>query len=618
MKHGFLKVGAVSPKIRVADCEYNAKQIIAAMEKAEASGVKLLAFPELCVTGSTCGDLFLQSTLISGAKKALAQIAERSGDMITVVGVPLVYNGALLNCAAVMQMGTVLAVVPKICETGKNSVFTAYNGENGFIQIEDMYVPFGANQVFVCENMPELMVSVHVGEIARNVKKGTSVAVCISAEGACVGKKEKRRLLARSGALVNACAYVCADAGEGESTTDGVFAAHNIIAESGNADESLYSDEILTAVIDVQKCAYEKRKRHEFASYSGEEAVIFTLMQEETELGYVRKLPFIPEDEGARFERCEEIFNIQARGLKKRLEHTGAKKLVIGISGGLDSTLALLVAVRAMELASRSAGDIITVTMPCFGTTARTKQNAVTLCTELGTELRVVDITKSVKQHFEDIGHDINDHSVTYENAQARERTQVLMDVANGCGGLVVGTGDLSELALGWATYNGDHMSMYAVNADVPKTLVRHLVAFCAEKTENELVKNALYDVLATPVSPELLPAKDGEISQKTEDIVGPYELHDFFLYYCVRWGFEPEKVFRLAKTAFEGEYTAEFILKWLKNFYRRFFSQQFKRSCMPDGPRVGSVSLSPRGDWTMPSDACNNAWAEKLDMIQL
>ena len=641
MKDGFVKVAAGTPKIHVADCRYNAEQIFTLMREADKQGVKVLALPELCLTGYTCGDLFLQDTLLRGAEEGLKTILEatKNLDMVTALGLPVrdKWNNKLYNCAAVIQKGEILGLVPKTYlpnygEFYEQRWFTSSGGPDGVdhnLTLCGQEVSLSCNSVFACTGMENLVIGVEICEdlwapeppSASLARQGATIILNLSASNETVGKAAYRRSLVtgQSGRLV--CGYVYADAGEGESTTDLVFAGHNMIAENGALlSERRFATGLTISEIDVDKLVAERRRMNTYASFKKDPEiwrVDFHMDLTKTRLTrHISPTPFVPEDAESREARCSEILCIAALGLKKRLEHTGAKTAVVGLSGGLDSTLAVLITALAMQMLDRPATDIIAVTMPCFGTTDRTKSNAVLLAERLGATLRTVDISGSVRLHFKDIGHDPEDHSVTYENAQARERTQVLMDIANATGGLVIGTGDLSELALGWCTYNGDHMSNYAVNAGIPKTLVRHLVSFISDDKESEDPKlsTVLTDILDTPVSPELLPAVQGEISQKTEDLVGPYELHDFFLYYAIRWGFGPRKVLRLAEQAFAGKYERSVLLKWLRSFYRRFFSQQFKRSCLADGPKVGSVALSPRGDWRMPSDAVAALWQEELE----
>ena len=633
MKDGFLKVGAATLEIRVADCVFNGDAIISRMREAAERGLRLLVLPELCVTGYTCGDLFLQDCLLNGAVEALHRIVQASAEMelLTVVGLPLTFEGKLYNCAAVVFRGGVLGIVPKTNlpnygEFYEKRHFTPAPLQNGEIVLLGERIPFGSKLLFQCAAMPEFTLGVEICEdlwaplppSTGLCLGGAAVIANLSASDETAGKAAYRRELVCGQSGRMNCAYLYADAGEGESTTDMVFAGHNLIAEDGVllCESGLFRNEMAVSDVDLQRIAYERRRITTFPSGQGEyRRVLFEMGLGEMELERtIVRRPFVPENQGDRAARCEEILAIQSYGLRKRIAHTRCKKVVLGISGGLDSSLALLVAARAMDLLQRPRTDIVAVTMPCFGTTRRTRSNAELLTLGLGAQLRTVDITKAVLQHFEDIGHPYENHDVTFENSQARERTQVLMDIANQEGGLVIGTGDLSELALGWATYNGDHMSMYGVNASIPKTLIRHIVQYEADISRDEKMRQVLYDILDTPVSPELLPAKDGEISQKTESLVGPYELHDFFLYYMIRWGFSPKKILRLAGRAFEGEYDRETILFWIRTFYRRFFAQQFKRSCLPDGPKVGSVTLSPRGDWRMPSDACAALWLDELE----
>ena len=640
MRDGFIKVAAGTPKIRVADCRYNAEQIFTMMREADKQGVKVLCLPELCLTGYTCGDLFLQDTLLCGAEEGLQTILEatRNLDMVTVLGLPVrcKWDNKLYNCAAVIQSGEILGLVPKTYlpnygEFYEQRWFASGAGVETSVDLCGETVDMDAAGLFACETVPNLVLGVEICEdlwateppSARLARGGATVILNLSASNELVGKSGYRRnlVVGQSGRLV--CGYVYADAGEGESTTDLVFTGHNMIAETGALlAERRFATGLTISEIDVDRLAYERRR---MTTFNGQRQAdlwraSFSLPLEETRLTRaVSPAPFVPADAEDRAERCNEILKIAALGLKKRLEHTGARTAVVGLSGGLDSTLAILITAVAMKLLDRPASDIIAVTMPCFGTTDRTRDNAVELAERLGATLKRIDIGSAVKVHFKDIGQSMEDHSVTFENGQARERTQVLMDIANQNGGLVIGTGDLSELSLGWATYNGDHMSMYGVNAGIPKTLVRHLVAFVSDDkgSEDPRLSAVLDDILDTPVSPELLPAIEGKISQKTEDLVGPYELHDFFLYYAIRWGFPPRKVFRLAEHALGRTYDRATILKWLNSFYRRFFTQQFKRSCLPDGPKVGSVTLSPRGDWRMPSDAVAALWLEELEGLE-
>ena len=638
MKNGFVKVAAATPDIRVADVEFNTQNIINAMEEAQKNGAKILVFPELCVTGYTCSDLFDHSVLLKASRKALLEIAENTNDkdMLVFVGAPLEVNGKLYNVAAAMNQGEIIGFttktfLPNYGEFYEMRQFTPGPQTVREITFEGKKIPFGPQILFQAEGMEELVVSAEICEdvwspVPPSIQaalEGATVIVNCSASDETIGKDTYRRALISGQSARLISGYIYANAGEGESTTDLVFGGHNIIAENGTVlkESSRYVNEIIYSEIDLQRITGERRKNTTFQPLDEETLVRVPFTVEETKTFLTRtfpKKPFVPSDEQTRAQRCEEILTIQAMGLKKRLAHTNARTAVVGISGGLDSTLALLVTARAFDMLGRDKKDIIAVTMPCFGTTDRTYQNACEMSKKVGATLIEVPIADAVNIHFRDIGHDPEDHSVTYENCQARERTQVLMDIANKTWGMVIGTGDLSELALGWATYNGDHMSMYGVNASVPKTLVRHLVKYAADDTKDEALKNVLYDVLDTPVSPELLPPKDGDIAQKTEDLVGPYELHDFFLYFMLRFGYEPSKIFRIACMTFDGEYDKETIFKWLETFCRRFFSQQFKRSCLPDGPKVGTVALSPRGDWRMPSDACVAVWMRDLEACRV
>ena len=653
MKDGFIKVAACTPEIQVADVDFNVDKIISQLEKCREEGVKVAVFPELCITGYTCQDLFFQNALLDKAMKCVVKIAKTTADsdMLVAVGVPVRANGKLYNCAAVIQDGEVRAFVPKThlpnyIEFYEARHFAPYRGECAAIDLREYgqleFIPPMEQTVFVCEEIPELVVGFELCEdlwvadpVSNYLAKAGATLICnLSASDEVIGKDSYRRQLVSNQSARLVAGYIYCSAGDGESTQDMVFSGHNIIAENGSilAESRLFENGIIISEIDFKKLAFERRKISTYPAsaewdYSSKDSGFldkdnisrerFSLEMGETALTRkFAKTPFIPSNQAERNERCHLILQMQSHGLMKRIAHTHSKTVVIGISGGLDSTLALLVCVMAMDLLKRPHTDIVAVTMPCFGTTKRTRSNAEILCDALGVTFREVDISKAVLQHFEDIGHDYNDHSVVFENGQARERTKVLMNIANQVSGMVVGTGDLSELALGWATYNGDHMSMYGVNASIPKTLVRHIVQYYGDTCTSDTLRDVLYDILDTPVSPELLPTDESgtEMTQKTEDLVGPYELHDFFLYYGIRWGFEPSKVKRLAKYAFEGDYPDEVIDKWLKTFYRRFFSQQFKRSCLPDGAKIGSVTLSPRGDWRMPSDAVAKLWLEDID----
>lgn len=634
MRHGFIKVAAATPDIRVADVDYNKGQIIKQMDEAAEAGAKIIVFPELCITGYTCSDLFLQDILLNSAKKALVEIAEHTKnlDALVFVGVPIAVGGELYNVAAALNHGNILGFTTKSFLPNYGEFYEMRQFRPGPKKAEKILfggkeIPFGPQLLFVENQMANLIVSAEICEDVWSLvppsieaaREGATVIVNCSASDETIGKASYREALISGQSARLISGYIYANAGEGESTTDLVFGGHNLIAENGTilAEAKRFSNGIIYTEFDVQKIANERRKNTTFTETQEHVLSRIPFGLEQTETILTRTFPsrpFVPRDDQERAKRCEEILTIQAMGLKKRLAHTHAKSAVVGISGGLDSTLALLVTAKAFDALGLERSGITAVTMPCFGTTDRTYQNACKMSLKVGATLREVRIGDAVMQHFKDIGHDPQDHSVTYENSQARERTQVLMDIANQTGGLVIGTGDMSELALGWATYNGDHMSMYGVNASVPKTLVRHLVHYYADTCEDPSLKEVLYDVLDTPVSPELLPPKDGEIAQKTEDLVGPYELHDFFLYYFLRMGYEPGKIYRIAKLSFAGEYDDETIYKWLRTFCWRFFSQQFKRSCLPDGPKVGTVALSPRGDWRMPSDACVALWIQNLE----
>ena len=636
MKQGFVKVAAVTPDIRVADVEFNKEQICRKMGEAAASGAKIIVFPELCVTGYTCSDLFTQDVLLDHAREVLTEIAAHTRDMdaLVFVGVPLAVDGELYNVAVAMNHGMILGLTTKTFLPNYGEFYEMRQFREGpekvrEIEFDGEMVPFGPKILFVAKKMEHLIVAAEICEDVWSpvppsieaVREGATVIVNCSASDETIGKATYRESLIAGQSARLIAGYIYSNAGEGESTTDLVFGGHNLIAENGTilAESKRFKNGIIYSEIDVNRLMSERRKNTTFKTAKERTLtrVPFDIEIIETELTRVfPSRPFVPSENRERAKRCEEILTIQAMGLKKRLEHTHAKCAVVGISGGLDSTLALLVTAKAFDALGLDRKHIISVTMPCFGTTDRTYNNACKMSLSLGAELREVPIAAAVMQHFKDIGHDPEDHSVTYENSQARERTQVIMDIANANGGMVIGTGDMSELALGWATYNGDHMSMYGVNASVPKTLVRHLVQYYADTTDDKELQEVLYDVLDTPVRPELLPPKDGKIAQKTEDLVGPYELHDFFLYYFLRFGYAPSKIYRIAKYSFAGEYDDETIYKWLRTFCQRFFAQQFKRSCLPDGPKVGTVALSPRGDWRMPSDACVASWMRDLEQV--
>ena len=636
MNYGFIKACAVSPALRVADCPYNAQKTIEAMQQAAEDGCQLTVFPELGLTGYTCGDLFLQQPLLDAAEAALREILKASEalQLVALVGLPVTVDAKLYNCAAVICQGALLGLVPKshipnYGEFYEKRHYCAAPAGVKEISFAGQKTLFGTKLLFRCETMQAFTLAVEICEdlwaplppSTAHALAGATVIANLSASDETVGKAEYRRALVSQQSARLLCAYLYADAGHGESTTDMVFSSHNLIAENGAllAESRPFSQALACTELDLGRLLAERRRNTSFEPVTdGYETVSFHLPLREIPLTrYISPTPFVPADGGARAERCELILQMQADGLAKRIEHAHAKTAVIGISGGLDSCLALLVAVHAMKKLNRPMADILAVTMPCFGTTKRTRSNAEILCQELGVQFTEISIANTVRSHFADIGQSETNFDVTFENGQARVRTLELMDLANRTGGLVVGTGDLSELALGWATYNGDHMSMYGVNAGVPKTLVRHIVRYEADAANSDTLREVLLDILDTPVSPELLPAKEnGEIAQQTESLVGPYELHDFYLYYVLRFGFSPAKIYHLAKAALSDRYSDEVLLHWLRNFYRRFFQQQFKRSCLPDGPKVGSVTLSPRGDWRMPSDACVSVWQAELDTL--
>ncbi len=632
-KLGYVRIMTATPELKVANCTFNSERICALIRQAQAQGCDLLVLPELCTTGYTCGDLFLQKTLLDASDRALRVLAEATKDtsVIVIAGAPIRGNaGTLYNCAAVLCQGDVQAFVPKCNipnygEFSEMRYFTEFDPDT-----TDTYVSFAGEEIPVGSYVFRVeggSVSYSFGaEICEDLwvpnppsialaQMGAQILVNLSANNETIGKDDARRRRVSAVSGQGICAYAYCDAGMNESTTDGVYAGHKIIAENGRilADSGIFGPDILIQDVDVELINYERRRRNTFKTLDGSDyTFVLTATPKETDAlcRRVSPSPFVPGDAMVKERRFAQILNMQGYALRKRLLHTHAKSAVIGISGGLDSTLALLATVHAFDLAGLSRKDICCVTMPCFGTSKRTYNNAVTMCESLGVTLKEIDIKESVQRHFTDIGHNPEMHDVTYENSQARERTQVLMDMANRLGGMVIGTGDLSELALGWATYNGDHMSMYGINSSLPKTVIRHVVQFCADHADADL-KAVLEDVLDTPVSPELLPPSSGEISQKTEDLVGPYELHDFFLYYFLRYGFAREKIQTLAEIAFKGTYEPAYIEKWLRTFIRRFFVQQFKRSCLPDGPKIGSISLSPRGDWHMPSDGDSFEWLE-------
>lgn len=643
MNDGFFRVAAATPKIKVADPVYNREQICKLIEEGEEKGAGLMVFPELCLSAYTCNDLFLQYPLIRSTRRELGEIVKftEGKPMLVFVGLPWEHGGKLYNVAAAICNGCLLGIVPKTNLPNYSEFYELRHFTPGMevpvmTQWEHGEVPMGTNLLFRCSDVHGLVVAAEICEDVwvpcppsiRHTLAGATVIANCSASDDIVGKDTYRNSLISGQSARLICGYIYTNAGEGESTQDLVFGGHNIIAENGTclAISRRFNHETIYADMDLERLESERRRTTTYPGNTAEGylTVEFTLGTERMEaarkdrlLRFIDSRPFVPHDEGERNRRCEEIFTIQAMGLKKRLEHTGIRQAVLGISGGLDSALALLVTAKAFDMLEIPRAQIHAVTMPCFGTTDRTYQNACLMTEKLGATLTEIDIKAAVMQHFEDIGHDPAVHDVTYENGQARERTQVLMDVANQVNGLVIGTGDMSELALGWATYNGDHMSMYGVNASVPKTLVRHLVHYYADTCGEKALAEVLMDVLETPVSPELLPPEHGVISQKTEDLVGPYELHDFFLYYILRFGYMPSKIYRMAVQAFGEEYAPETIEKWLNVFYRRFFAQQFKRSCLPDGPKVGSVAVSPRGDLRMPSDAARRIWMDDLERIQ-
>ncbi len=646
MKDGFIKAAAITTDIKVGDTVYNTEQIQKGIELAHKSDVRLVVFPELCLTGYTCGDLFLQNSLLNGALEGLSTLIACSADknMLILVGLPFYHNNCLYNTAAVIFNGSLLGMVPKQHIPNYSEFYEARHFSSAefsckTIEIPELgdagrQIPFGPSLLFQAENLPELVVGIDVCEdlwmpippSCHHALAGATVIANLSASDETTGKNIYRRQLVCGQSARLICGYIYADAGEGESSTDLVFSAHNLIAENGTLlkESQRFENGMIASEIDLGRLVSERRRMTTYhTNHAGEQdlhyqtiSFSFRTLSETKLTRFYAKTPFVPGRKGDRDRRCKEILTIQAMGLKKRLAHTHCKNAVIGISGGLDSTLALLVTAKAFDMLGLERSNILAVTMPCFGTTDRTYQNACELTKILGASLKEIPIHEAVNLHFQQIGQDSAVHDVTYENSQARQRTFVLMNLANRVNGIVIGTGDMSELALGWATYNGDHMSMYGVNCSVPKTLVRYLVQYYAETTPETKLHDILTDVLDTPVSPELLPPEDGKISQKTEDIVGPYELHDFYLYYLMRFGYSPSKIYRLASYAFKGDYDAETIFQWLRTFYRRFFSQQFKRSCLPDGPKVGSVALSPRGDWRMPSDASVNLWMQELDKL--
>lgn len=631
MKDGFLNVASATVDVKVADTIYNTENVINAIKDAALKGVKLIVFPELCITAYTCGDLFFQKTLLDSAVGCLEMICNETKDLdiVSVIGLPLSQNNRLYNCAAVINRGQIKGIVPKTnISNYESAYFMRGQKKIKYVEINGQTVPFGTNILFKSKNFTGFVMGIEIGDDLfsaippsnNHSIAGATVIANLSANNELIGSSEYRELVIKAQSERLDAAYIYSNAGYGESTTDLVFSGDNIIAENGTilSRSERFKNECVYTQIDLERLVDERKKittcDFELSENYATAEIDFDF--EETKITRnINKYPFVP-DENIKEKRCEEILTIQSFGLKKRIEHTNCKSAVIGISGGLDSTLALLVAVRAFDMSGLDRKGIVAITMPCFGTTDRTYNNAINFAKSLGVSLKEINIKNAVNVHFKDIEQPDDVYDVTFENSQARERTQVLMDIANKNGAMVIGTGDLSELALGWATYNGDHMSMYGVNAGVPKTLIRYLVEYEAKKTGNEILKTTLMDILDTPVSPELLPPENGVIAQKTEHIVGPYELHDFFLYYLVRFGFGPSKILRLAENAFLGEYDRDFILSWLKVFMRRFFTQQFKRSCLPDGPKVGTVSLSPRGGFVMPSDASVKIWMDELNSL--
>lgn len=646
MQHyGFARVAAASPELKVADCAFNAAKIIEAIEDAAKAQAEYLVLPELCITGYTCGDLFMQRTLLDAAKTSLSHIAASTAghSMIVILGLPLDIRGRLFNCAAVVQNGELLGLVPKSCIPGYSEFYeprwfaAAEELETDTLLINGKTVPIGSDLMFACREDANLLFGVEICEdlwvpippSSRLAQAGAVLLFNPSASNELVGKADYRRQLVSAQSASCVAAYVYASSNTGESSTDVVFGGHSLIAENGQilAESERFTHEtrLTVADIDIPRLHYSRSVMGTFRAGkgAGDYRVIgfaHPAAADAEPRQLVRQVapnPFVPGNPLLRDERCQEILSIQTSGLMKRIRHIGIKQAVIGISGGLDSTLALLVAVRAMQRLGRPASDVLAVTMPGFGTTNRTYDNAVGLIKALGASMMVVDIKAACLQHFADIGHDKDVHDLTYENVQARERTQILMDLANKNGGIVIGTGDLSELALGWCTYNGDHMSMYGVNGGIPKTLIKFVVQWYADHEADDAAKGFLHDIIATGISPELLPpSPTGEIAQLTENILGPYDVHDFYLYYMLRTGAPPAKILYLAEQAFAGVFTREQLVSWMRVFYSRFFSQQFKRSCLPDGPKVGTVSLSPRGDWRMPSDASAALWLKEVESL--
>ena len=632
MKNGFVKFAAAIPELMVADCHYNAEKIIELTKEAAGSGALVVAFPELSVTGYSCSDLFFRETLLKAAEREVSNIADAISDIdiIAFVGVPVCIMGKLYNTAAVIYRGKILGIVPKTYLPNYNEFYEARQFNTAPEGVTDVnyagqVCPFGANIVFEHASLDGLKISAEICEdiwaqrspSVSHCMAGATVIVNLSASPESVGKPEYRRKLVSVHSSKNICGYLYVSAGPDESTTDGVYSGHSFIAECGRILEEnapFENKKLVISELDVSRIIFERNKLSCYVCERNKDYRYVSFDSPIKDTALTRKFeirPFLPKENGE--ERLKFILNMQAHALAKRIRHTGSKKVVIGVSGGLDSTLALIVATETMKLLGRPMTDILSVTMPCFGTGKRTKGNAEKLCECFGTELLVVDIAASVSQHLKDIGHAEDVYDVAFENAQARERTQVLMDIANSCGGIVIGTGDLSEIALGWSTYNGDHMSMYAVNSTIPKTLIRYMVGIYADICDDKKLAAVLRDILDTPVSPELIPSKPGEISQKTEEIIGDYDLHDFFLYNFIRYGYTPDKLYRVACIAFDGAFTPEYIKNTLTTFIKRFFTQQFKRSCSPDGVKVGSVALSPRADLRMPSDASFSEWINDI-----
>ena len=640
MNNSFITVAAAIPAVKVADCDYNIEQIIAQVTEAEEKGVEIIVFPELCVTGYTCQDLFRQSTLLENVELSVVRLLGhmRKMNVIAIIGVPVIVGDLLLNCAAVIQKGSILAMIPKTYLPNYNEFYEKrwfaslqdlretqirYAGNKITITPESLLVRTSENVLFGVEICEDVWAPAPPSN--RLALSGADLIFNLSASDELVGKHDYLKGLLAQQSARTITGYIYSGSGFGESTQDVVYGGNAMIYENGvlleEADRFSLEPQMMIGQIDIERLRSERRTNSTYVNAQrGNNAIIVdALPTDSIPFTLIRKIdphPFIPASSDMQ-RSCEEIINIQSCGLAKRVIHTNSKNLVVGISGGLDSTLALLICVNTFDMLHLDRKGIIGVTMPGFGTTDRTYQNALTLMKNLGITIKEINIAKAVNQHFEDIGHDPKIHDVTYENSQARERTQILMDLTNQIGGFVVGTGDLSELALGWATYNGDHMSMYGVNGSVPKTLIRYLVRYIAEYKMDEATKAVLLDIIDTPISPELIPGDEkGNINQKTEDLVGPYELHDFYLYYFLRFGFSPRKIFFLAQHAFKGMYDDATIKKWLSTFFRRFFNQQFKRSCLPDGPKVGSVSLSPRGDWRMPSDAVSRLWLKECEEL--